>query len=173
MDGAKYYFQRTLDINNEDIYAHFYLGNILKEQGDVSGAIEQFYNVLDISPDYSWAYFNLASIDYEQGNFDGVVENLEKTLEFNSKDTEAYKIYIKILIKENLLEDAANIANRAIENCPNEGDLYYILAQVQKHRHINDEYVKNMTEAIKHSKTLTISPKIIKEEMDNFIKTSK
>ena len=36
------YFQKTIDINDEDIYAHFYIGNIYKELGDKDSAKDQF-----------------------------------------------------------------------------------------------------------------------------------
>ena len=169
LDGAKYYFNRAASINDSDIYAHFYLANIYREQKDFDNSREELYKVLDISPDYSWAYFNLASMDYEVGFLEGAYDNLEKTLKYNPKDIDAYKIYIKILSKNNDFKKALQIASSAIENCQEEGDLYYILAQIQKELSIKDGYVKNMTEALKHSNTLSISPKTIKKEMDNFL----
>ena len=169
LEGAKYYFKRTVDINNEDVYAHFYLGNIYKEQKDIENARNEFYKVLDISPDYSWAYFNLASMDYEAGFVEGAEDNLEKTLKYNPKDVEAYKIYTKILTKNRDTEKSLQIAQRAVNNCPEEGDLYYILAQVYKITNSKTEYVKNMTNALKHLNTLTVSPKAIKKEMDDYL----
>lgn len=168
LDGAKYYFQRAIGLNDEDIYAHFYLGNIYREQKDFDNAREEFYKVLDISPDYSWAYFNLASMDYEVGYLEGAEDNLDKTIKYNPKDIEAYKIYIKILAKNKQTEKAFEISKKAVENCPEEGDLYYILAQIQKELSMLDEYIASMNEALKHSSTLSISPKIIKKELDSF-----
>lgn len=167
LDAAKYHFQRTIEINPEDIYAHFYLGNILKEQGDIDGAREEFYKVLDISPDYSWAYFNLASMDYEMGFIEGAIDNLKKTIEYNPKDIEAYKIYIKILLKEESYDEALDIANLSISNCEDEGDLYYLRAQVYKLIDDKENFVNDMYEALRHISTLSVSPNVIKKELEN------
>lgn len=170
LDGAKYYFQRTVELNDEDIYAHFYIGNILKSQGDNEGAREKFYKVLELSPDYSWAYFNLASIDYEEGNFNYAINNLDKTLELNPKDVEAYKIYSKILTKARKYDNAAVLIEQAIDNCGDNGDLYYFLAQIQKIRGDVEEYIKCMNNALKFNISLSVAPKLVKKELDEFLK---
>lgn len=169
LDGAKYYFERTININDEDIYAHFYLGNIHKEQGNIEEAEKEFNKVLEISPDYSWAYFNLAVIDYERGDLRSSIEKLEKTLEYNPKDTEAYKIYTKILSKEGLYDDALAIINQALGICGAGGDLYYIAAQVNKLKNNREDYVKCMNNALKYNTTLSVSPKLVKKELDKFL----
>ncbi len=168
-DGAKYYFQRTIELNDEDIYAHFYLGNIHLEQKNTEAAQNEFYKVISISPDYSWAYFNLASIDYQNGDFGSAIEKLKKTLEFNPKDINAYEIYAKILAKESLFEEANNIMETAINNCGAVGDLYYIWAQIHKLTKNNSDYVKCMNNALKFNNTLSVSPKLVKKELDQFI----
>lgn len=92
-------FSKTIDINDEDIYAHFYIGNIYKELGDKDSAKDEFEKVINLSPDYSWAYFNIAVIDYEDGNIVEAEENLKKTIDLNKMDEEAYKILIKFYSK--------------------------------------------------------------------------
>lgn len=169
LDGAKYYFQRTIELNDEDIYAHFYLGNIYKEQGDDNSAVNEFNKVLEISPDYSWAYFNLASIDYESGDLRSAIEKLEMTLELNPKDINAYEIYAKILSREKLYEEAGTVIDKAINNCGAIGDLYYIRAQIYKLTNNRQEYVKYMNNALKFNTTLSVSPKLIKKELDKYI----
>ena len=49
------------------------------------------------------------------------------------------------------------------------GDSYYILAQIQKLRNAKDEYVKCMNNALKYNTTLSVSPKLVKKELDKFI----
>ena len=144
------------------------MGNIFKEQSDNENAKKNFTKVLEISPDYSWAYFNLASIDYEEGNYTSALENLEKTLEYNPKDIDAYIIYAKILTKTQNFDNAKVIIEQALQNCGENGDLYYILAQINKLGHSNDEYVKNMGLSLKNNSTLSVSPKLVKKELDRF-----
>ena len=146
------------------------MGNILKAQGDNDGAKEKFNKVLQLSPDYSWAYFNLASIDYEEGDFDSAINNLEKTIELNPKDIDAYKIYAKILSKLAQYDAAVSVIEKAVENCGENGDLYYILAQIYKLQNLKENYIKFMNKALKMNTTLSISPKLVKKELDEFFR---
>ena len=78
------------------------------------------------------------------------------------------RIYAKILTKSEKLDNAAVIMETAIDNCGANGDLYYILAQIQKLRKANDEYVKCMNYALKFNNSLSVSAKLVKKELDNF-----
>lgn len=148
-------FQMTIDINDEDIYAHFYIGNIFKELGDLDSAKEKFNKVLELSPDYSWAYYNLAVIDNENGDTFGAITNLKKTIELNPYDIEAYKILIKILIKSQEYEEAANTAQLAVTQCEESGDLDY-LAFIAYQKAERPECKGYLERAIKNHKTLSI-----------------
>ena len=126
--------------------------------------------MLELSPDYSWAYFNLASIDYEEGDCESAINNLEKTIELNPKDIEAYKIYAKIMSKLENFDRACSIIQQAIENCGETGDLYYILAQIYKLQGARADYVKSINQALKLNSTLSASPKLVKKELDDFLR---
>lgn len=162
---ATEYFQKTLDLNDDDIYAHFYLGNIYKEIGNVDDAREEFDKVLDISPDYSWAYFNLAVLDYEDEDIEGALYNLSKTVELNPSDVEAYKIYVKILAKIGNYDEAEEIINIALENCGENGDLYYLAGRISALQGDNIKYRINLQNALKNYKTLSISVPALKTEL--------
>lgn len=161
------YFQKTIDINDEDIYAHFYIGNIYKELGDKDSAKEEFEKVINLSPDYSWAYFNIAVIDYEDGNIVEAEENLKKTIDLNKMDEEAYKILIKILLKNEEYEDANKYAKMRIEYCSETGDADYLLAQTYKSMGLIDDYENALQNAIRNSQTLSIPIEKIKTELRN------
>lgn len=163
--AAQYYFERTVEINPEDIYAHFYLGNILKDNGEKDLAVEKFNRVLEISPDYSWAYFNLAVIDYENGDFESAEQNLQKTLSLNPKDLEAYKVYAKLLCKTYKDEQALEVALQGLDVCGDNGDMYYILAQIYKRLDNFDEYKNSMELALKHYQSLSVMPKLLQQEL--------
>lgn len=162
-------FQRTVDLNDEDLYAHFYMGNIYKEFGDNESAASEFKKVLEISPDYSWAYYNLGVIDFEEGNIDGALKNLEKTLELNPKDVEAYEIYIKMIAKSGDFQRANDIVKTALKNCGSHGDLFYIYAKIKRLMNDNEAYIKYLNKALENNDTLSIAPKTVKTEIDNFL----
>lgn len=159
------YFQKTIDLNNEDVYAHFYLGNIFKELGDSDAAREEFSSVIEISPDYSWAYYNLAVLDYENGDYDSALNNLSQTVELNPADIEAYKICAKILIKIEDYEYAHQVLDLALQNCGENGDLYYILGRLFALEGDNINYRLNLQNALKNYKTLSMSVPALKTEL--------
>jgi tetratricopeptide (TPR) repeat protein len=138
----------------------------MKEKGDENAAMTCFKKVTEISPDYSWAYYNMAVIDWDNGNGDDCIENLSKTLQYNPKDVDAYKIFTKLLFKLGEMEKSKIVAEQAIDNCGGNGDLYYILAQVNKGLGQNDEYVKCMGQSLKYYQSLSVSPKLVKEELE-------
>ena len=158
-------FEKTIDLNDNDIYAHFYLGNIYKEIGDSDGARSEFNKVIEISPDYSWAYYNLAVLDYENDDSDGALYNLSKTVELNPVDIDAYKIYVKILAREGDYEQAEEIIARALENCGENGDLYYFAGRLSGLQGDNIKYRINLQNALKNYKTLSISVPALKTEL--------
>lgn len=164
-DNAKLYFEKTIELNREDIYAHFYLGNIFKANGDNNSARSEFENVLELSPDYSWAYYNLAVLDYENNDINSAINNLHKTIELNPLDIEAYKIYIKILAKIENYDEAEDILTQALDNCGENGDLYYIAGRLSKLQGDNIKYRINLQNALKNYKTLSISVPALKTEL--------
>ena len=139
----------------------------MNDQIVIKGAKEQFEKVLEISHDYSWAYYNLAVIFYEEEDYDNAIENLNKTIQFNPIDIEAYKILAKILCKTGLYEQALNIAEEALSKCGENGDLYYIAAQIYKEIQNPQEYEHNLNLAIKNHKTLSIPIKKVQDEIKN------
>ena len=150
-------------------FEYFYLGYYFKKQGDTEAAIEKYKKVIELSPDYSWAYFNLGSIAFGQGELDLALEDLAKTLELNPRDIEAYKIYSKVLTKFGRIEEATNLIQEAIGDNPEEGYLYYILAKLYKLNNNMQGYEKALNHALKHYKTLSYPPKLIKAELDEFL----
>jgi len=168
-DSAKYYFLRTVELNPDDIYAHFYLGNIEKITGNPAEARSRFEKVLGISPDYSWAYYNLAVIDFEEDNLKSALENLQKTINYNPKDMDAYKIWAKILMRNNAHTQAVKILDTAIKKCGEFGDLYYLLGEAYKAVGDKERAKNSISLALKHYATLTYDVNLVKEKLNGIV----
>ena len=159
------HFQKAVELNPQDLFAHFYLGNIYQMNGLTNFAIRSYEKVLEISPDYSWAYFNLASIAYKNGNLEEAREYLEKTIFYNQNDFEAYKLLTKIMVSQGVFEDIISILQTRIKKEEN-GDLFYILAQVYKKLGEKMEYTYCLKKALENHLTLTFRKDIVKQEFD-------
>lgn len=159
------HFQKAVEINPQDIFAHFYLGNIYQSSGLTNFAIKSYEKVLDISPDYSWAYFNLASISYKNNNLEEAVDYLQKTIFYNPSDIEAYKLLTKIMVAQGVFDEIIPILQTKIKKEEN-GDLFYILAQVYKKLGEKMEYTYCLKKALENNLTLTFRKDIVKQEFD-------
>ena len=67
-------------------------------------------------------------------------------------------------------DNAAVVIEQALDNCGDNGDLYYILSQIQKLRKANEEYIKNLGNAMKFYTSLSVPTKFVKDEMNRFMK---
>ena len=159
-------FQKTIDINDEDLYAHFYIGNILKEFGDLEAAKEKFEKVIELSPNYSWAYFNLAAIYNEENQPQMAIKNLQKTIEMNPYDIEAYKLLIRLLLKERDYAGAVETVEIALSECEETGDIDYLAALTYESAGDTDSAVIYLEKAIKNYQTLSLQVQKVKSELN-------
>ena len=87
----------------------------------------------------------------------------------NPKDVEAYIIYAKILSAQGQYENAEAKILQAIETCGNNGNLFYILAQIEKHLQNRDESLKYFNLALQNSATLNTDIKFVNREIQGLI----
>ena len=160
-------FQKAVELNPNDIFAYFHLGNLYQKSGLTKFAIENYKKVLEISPDYSWAYYNLAYISYINNNLEEAKDYLLKTIQYNAQDIDAYKLLVKIYIREGEIEEAITLLETRLDKEEN-GDLYYVLSQVYKHVDKMVEYVNSLKKAFENSLTLTFPKDIVKKEYDYY-----
>ena len=158
-------FKKAIELNPQDLYANFYLGNIYQEQGLTNFAEDCYRKVLEISPDYSWAYYNLASIAYQCNNIDDAKSNLLLAIEYNKQDIEAYKLLTKISVKDNDIENILTILHTRLEEDEN-GDLFYILAQVYRHIGEYENYAGCLQKAVNNKLTLSYPFETVKRELN-------
>ena len=126
-------------MNNADTLALFYTAYEYSCLNKNEEAKEYYNKVLEQCPDYSWAYFNLAAIAYQEGKRQDAFELIQQTLDYNPKDIEAYKFGAKILSEAGNFDNAQLFIEHALNECENDGNLYYILGQINKMQK-NPEY---------------------------------
>ena len=90
---------------------------------------------------------------------------MRKTIQYNPADYEAYKLLVKICLKNNETEEVLELLHTRLEEEEN-GDLYYCLARVYKFIGDLDEYYENLKNALENPYTLSYSKKALHEEME-------
>ena len=78
-------------------------------------------------------------------------------------DIEAYKLLTKICLKQQETEEIISVLETRLEKEDN-GDLYYVLAQVYKYIGDTEAYAEFLEDALQNSLTLTFPKKSVEEE---------
>jgi tetratricopeptide (TPR) repeat protein len=88
MDDAVKSYEKAVSIKPDYADAHFNLGNILRDLGDLDGAIKSFVKTIEIMPEYDEAQYNLGVTLQELGQLDEAIEQYEKALSINPENTD-------------------------------------------------------------------------------------
>ena len=105
----------------------------------------------------------MAAIAYKNENLEEAKEYLLKTIQYNDMDIEAYKLLTKICLKQQETEEIISVLETRLEKEDN-GDLYYVLAQVYKYMGDTEAYAEFLEDALQNSLTLTFPKKSVEEE---------
>jgi protein O-mannosyl-transferase len=82
-------YTATLKKNPGCWMAHYNLGIVLTEQGDIDQAIDHYQDAVALRPAYAEAHYNLGRLLVAQGRLDDAVAHYEKAVEINRGDPEA------------------------------------------------------------------------------------
>ena len=63
-------------------------------------------------------------------------------------------------------DEAMMMMKAALEEIQDNGDLFYLMAQIHKHKQMWEEYKQCMQLAMQNHETLSVQPKVIQTEMD-------
>ncbi len=156
-------YKKAIEYNYSDYFAHFNLANEYKKTKQYDFALLEYRKVLELSPDYAWAYFNIAQIYWELNRSDDAILMLKKTIEKNTKDWEAIKLLIQILISKNKINEAQKILNALEKNSKN-GDVYYLLSRIFELKSDNKARVDYLALALENKNTLTFDLSSVNQE---------
>ena len=73
------------------------------------------------------------------------------------------------MAKNGEYESANDLVKTALKNCGSNGDLFYIYAHIKKLMKDTESYTKYLQKALENNETLSITPKIVKNELDKFL----
>ena len=88
MDDAVKSYEKAVAIKPDYADAHFNLGNILRDLGELDGAIKSFVKTIEIMPEYDEAQFNLGVTLQQLGQLDEAIEQYEKALSINPENAD-------------------------------------------------------------------------------------
>jgi len=90
---AEYHIRRAVELNDEDAWAHIYLGNILWQRGDLSSAEQSFKNAVEVWPDIAVPYWCLALFHEHQGRKEEAERLYQQGLDLDPYDPQSNKLF--------------------------------------------------------------------------------
>ena len=87
---AEELYWKAVDANNTVPAPYYNLGNILRDRGDIAGALWLYQKAVEHDPSFVFGYMNIAVIYADQGNLSGASEMLEKVKKLKPYDARVY-----------------------------------------------------------------------------------
>lgn len=87
LNRAEEALKRGLEINPKDAPAHSLYGEILKEKGDLRGAIAEHRKAVEIEPETGVFWAKLGLVQEKVNDIKGAIESYNKALKFKPDDT--------------------------------------------------------------------------------------
>ena len=78
LDAAIESYRRALQIKPDLAEAHYNLGYVLHDNGDLTAAIESYKHALQIKPDYVDAHYNLGYALHDNGDLTAAIESYKR-----------------------------------------------------------------------------------------------
>ena len=80
MDDAVKSYEKAVAIKPDYADAHYNLGNILRDLGELDGAIKSYTKTIEIMPEYNEAQYNLGATLQQLGQLHEAIEQYELSL---------------------------------------------------------------------------------------------
>src|SRR6266513_2143609 len=99
-------YTATLARNPGCWMAHYNLGIVLRDQGEMDQAITHYRQAVALRPNYAEAHYNLGRLLVQKGQLDDAIAHYKKALEINPADAEAHNNLGVTLFGSGRVDDA-------------------------------------------------------------------
>lgn len=127
---AEYQLRRAAELNDEDGWAHIYLGNILWQREDLSSAEESFKKAVEVWPEIAVPYWCLALFYEHEGRKEEAESLYQQGLDLDPDDPQANKLFGIYLKYIGELAKARTYLERAHALDPEDQSITEMLATV-------------------------------------------
>jgi tetratricopeptide (TPR) repeat protein len=111
-------YRTTIDRNPDCLLAHYNLGNLLVERGQIDEAIGHLEKVVAIEPSNSEAHNNLGAALARRGQLDEAMRHYQRALELKPGFADAHNNLGAALVRRGQLDEAMRHYQRALELRP-------------------------------------------------------
>jgi len=147
-DEAVAALEKAIDLSPDDWRFHVSLGSHLEAAGRADEAAAQFQKSVALAPDNAVAYLDLGIVNSELDHLEDARNDLETSLRIEP-DGDAYLDLGRVLLLEGKYDEAASIANKAIQQTPLNANAWSVLGDSYLWRPGHrDEGIKSLQKAI-------------------------
>src|SRR5438876_730338 len=115
-------YTATLARNPGCWMAHYNLGIVLRDQGEMDQAITHYRHAVALRPNYAEAHYNLGRLLVQKGQLDDAIAHYKKALEINPADAEAHNNLGVTLFGSGRVDDAIAHYRKAVTIQPDYAD---------------------------------------------------
>jgi tetratricopeptide (TPR) repeat protein len=115
-------YTATLARNPGCWMAHYNLGIVLRDQGEMDQAITHYRQAVALRPNYAEAHYNLGRLLVQKGQLDDAIAHYKKALEINPADAEAHNNLGVTLFGSGRVDDAIAHYQKAVTIQPDYAD---------------------------------------------------
>jgi tetratricopeptide (TPR) repeat protein len=179
---ARESFKQNLEaatLNPADASAHYNLGLIHQQRGEVDSARERFERAVQIDDDEIDAHYQLGRIARQQGRFADAVKNFEQVVSRNQGHSQ-HEIWREVgatYLAANQFEDARDALERFLDNRPSDPEALYLMGRAHAGLGHRREAASSMEACIEAVKTAPAykyrADKRWLNEAQQFIKSSR
>jgi len=126
MDDARECYEAAVELAPESFLAHYNLAILLREMREFEAALTHNKLAADLAPDFDRALNNLGISYQELGCFDEAKDAYRRCLAVNPGHVGATAHLISVLAQDDDLDDAAVLAQEALQKWPEEPELHNI-----------------------------------------------
>jgi tetratricopeptide (TPR) repeat protein len=151
-EEAVVYLTAALALRPDSPGAHLNLGNALKDQGDVEGAIHRYQAALEIDPNYAMAHSSLGQALEHKGRLDEAIAEYREALRLKPDWPEARTNLGIALLRKDLLNEAIVEFWEALASkrlFPEAYNAHYSLGKALERKGLTDEAIAEYRKALR------------------------
>ncbi|MGD0572956.1 MAG: tetratricopeptide repeat protein [Sedimentisphaerales bacterium] len=147
--AALAYFQKAIEKNPQDIFAHLYLGVAYSKLGRYQEAIESYKQTIRIKPNLADAHYNLSIAYSELGRYQDAIDACKQAISFEPNFTWAYSNLGRAYGNLGRWQEAIESYKQAIRLKPDNAEAYYNLGIAYFERDSYQEAIESYKQAIR------------------------